>query len=73
MDTPLDTPAATLPQVKITPGVYVVVYDTEDGIRLEEFPFKREVLKFLGTIDRSKILVVYQGAKAIELQTKITF
>ena len=74
MESSLDTPADTLPaQGKRTPGVYLVIYDSEDGIKVEELGFKRDVVKFLHSLDRSKVLTVYQGARVVELQTKITF
>ena len=75
METALDTPADTLPQPqgKITPGVYLVIYDSEDGIKIQELDFKRDVVKFVNSIESEQVLKVYQGAKPIELQTKLTF
>lgn len=73
METALDTPAETLPAQPRSSGFYSVVYDSEEGIKIEERPFKKDIIDFINTIQQNRILVVYRVSEVISLKTKVTF
>lgn len=67
----LDTPADTLPQRQRAHPLYAVVYNTQDGLKLEECAGKRSTGEFIDSIGGSANVVrVYKVSEVVEIRTK---
>jgi hypothetical protein len=63
--------AAVVPKKTKTPYVFVVAYDTDEGIKLGEFPTRPEAAKFVNEVGAVSVVRVYKVSEVIQLKTSI--
>lgn len=72
MDTDFGTEAPVLPETKTKEmGVWLVIYDTEAGLKIEEAEDKTTASVKVNEIGMDRIVAVYRNARRHELRTQI--
>lgn len=67
----LTSPTDVVPQRIRNPYMFVVIHDTDDGLKVEEFPTRPEAGKFVNTIGADKVVRAYKVSEVIKLKTVV--
>jgi hypothetical protein len=62
--------AAIVPKKTKTPYVFAVIYDSEEGLKIQEYPTRPEARKFVNQIGKDKVVRAYKVSEVIELTVK---
>lgn len=65
------TPAAVVPKKTKTPYVFAVAYDTDEGLKIEEFASRPEAANFVNSIGAEKVVRAYKVSEVIKLKTVV--
>lgn len=60
-----------VPKKSKTPYVFAVAYDTDDGIKIEEFASRPEAATFVNSIGAEKVVRAYKVSEVIKLKTVV--
>jgi hypothetical protein len=60
-----------VPKKTKTPYVFAVAYDTDDGLKIEEFSSRPEAATFVNTIGADKVVRAYKVSEVIKLKTVV--
>lgn len=63
--------APVVPKKSKTPYVFAVAYDTNDGIKIEEFSSRPEAATFVNSIGAEKVVRAYKVSEVIKLKTVV--
>lgn len=63
--------AEITPKRTKTPYVFVIVHDSTEGIKVEEFPSRPDATKFVNTIGAEKVIRAYKVSEVIQLKTSV--
>lgn len=69
-DQSLGEEAAIVPKKTKRPPVFAVVYDTEEGLKVEELPSRRDALSFVTQTGFERIRRVYKVSEIISVKTE---
>lgn len=64
--------APVVPKKTKTPYVFAVAYDTEEGLKIEEFPTRPEATKFVNSIGVERVVRAYKVSEVIKIKTVTT-
>lgn len=64
-------PADLVPKKTKTPYVFAIAYDTDDGLKIEEFANRPDATKFVNEIGSEKVVRAYKVSEVIKLKTTI--
>lgn len=63
--------APVIPKKSKTPYVFVVVHDSDSGLKVEEFPSRPDAAKFVNEIGAEKVVRAYKVSEVIKLKTTV--
>lgn len=63
--------AAVVPKKTRSPYTFVIVHDTDSGLKVEEFPTRGDAGKFVNEIGAAKVVRAYKVSEVIQLKTTV--
>ena len=63
------TEAAVVPKRTKTPYVFAVIYDTSEGLKVQECTSRPEASQFVNQIGADKVIRAYKVSEVIRLKT----
>jgi hypothetical protein len=63
--------APVVPRKTKTPYVFAVIYDSEDGLKVQECASRPDAASFVNTIGADKVVRAYKVSEVIKLKTVV--